>query len=172
MAIPMGNASRSERRKEWDKNYISNNPEQRQTSLTTYNNKTETKERVAAWHAENSDRVAASRQRWYEKNKEKAFEQARQYAKDNPAWKAAHCAKRRSRKLRACPDWITPEQLKEIESFYQEAKRLFKETGIPHHVDHIVPLQGKAVSGLHVPWNLQVITASANSKKSNHFENN
>ena len=172
MEIPVGTTDKRERRREWDQRYVESNPDKRAESLKAYNNKTETKERVAAWHAANSDRVAASRQRWYEKNKEKAFEQARKYAAENPAWKAAHCAKRRSRKLRACPLWLTQEQLNEIEQFYQQAKTLFKETGIPHHVDHIVPLQGKSVSGLHVPWNLQVITASANSKKSNHFENN
>lgn len=172
MEIPLGTTDKRERRKEWDERYIAKHPEQRASSLKTYNNKAETKERVATWHAENRDRVAASRQRWYEKNKEKAFEQARKYAKENPEWKAAHCAKRRSRKLRACPPWLTPEQFDEIELFYKQAKTLFKETGLPHHVDHIVPLQGKLVSGLHVPWNLQVITASANSKKSNRFENN
>lgn len=158
MEIPVGNNSRNE--------YPG-----RATSLTKYNNKAETKERVAAWHEANRDRVAASRKRWYEKNKEHNSEKARQYAKENPEWKAAHCAKRRSRKLRACPDWLTQEQLNKIETFYHLAKRLFKETGIPHHVDHIVPLQGKSVSGLHVPWNLQVLTASDNSKKSNKHEN-
>lgn len=142
----------------------------RHTSLTKYNNKPETKERVADWHEKNRDRVAASRKRWYEKNKSKNSENARKYAQENPEWKAAHCAKRRSRKLRACPSWLTLEQLKEIESFYYQAKHRYKETGIPHHVDHIVPLQGKKVSGLHVPWNLQILTASDNSKKSNKLE--
>ena len=66
---------------------------------------------------------------------------------------------------------FNPEDLEKIEWFYREAKRLFKETGIPHHVDHIIPLQGKYVSGLHVPTNLQILTASENSTKGNRFEN-
>lgn len=168
----MGNERKRLSRGEWDASYLERHPERRKESLTVYNNKPETKERVAQWHAENRDRVAAARKRWYEKNKQKNAENARKYAKENPGWKASHCAKRRSRKLLACPSWLTQEQLKEIEIFYKEAKRLFKETGIPHHVDHIVPLQGKRVSGLHVPWNLQVLTASANSRKNNSYEDN
>lgn len=148
----------------------SRNGSGRDISLTKYNNKPETKERVAAWHKANRDRVAASRRKWYEQNKAKNDENARRYAQENSAWKAAHCAKRRTHKLRALPRWLTSEDLQQIEWFYQEAKRLFKLTGVPHHVDHIIPLQGKYVCGLHTPNNLQILTASENSKKGNRHE--
>jgi hypothetical protein len=61
--------------------------------------------------------------------------------------------------------WLTNEQWDEMEDVYREAARLTRETGIKHHVDHIVPLRGKTVSGLHVPWNLQPLPALVNLKK-------
>lgn len=80
-------------------------------------------------------------------------------------------SKRRAAKLSATPSWLTKEQLLSILEFYKEAKKLEMLTGIKYHVDHIVPLQGANVCGLHVPWNLQVIPAVDNIRKHNKWQN-
>jgi hypothetical protein len=78
-------------------------------------------------------------------------------------------AKRRARKLNATPDWLTVDDFEHIQEFYTIAKMFKLYTGQDYHVDHIVPLQGENVCGLHVPWNLQVLTATDNLSKSNRF---
>ena len=83
-------------------------------------------------------------------------------------WVYAERARRRKMAVRrATPKWLTREQRGEIVAFYKEAHRMSQETGVKHHVDHIVPLGGVGICGLHVPWNLQVITATDNLKKGN-----
>src|ERR1019366_7056 len=65
------------------------------------------------------------------------------------------------------PPWQTKAMVLEIRMLYEKAAELSKTSGTEHNVDHVIPLQGANVSGLHVPWNLQIITAAANSKKNN-----
>ncbi len=71
-----------------------------------------------------------------------------------------------NRALRA-PKWLTEEQKMQMGDYYRLANQLTDTTGIEHHVDHIYPLQGKTCSGLHVPWNLQVLVGNDNRQKSN-----
>lgn len=80
---------------------------------------------------------------------------------------AFHASKRRAARIERTPPWADLDAMRAI---YAEAQRLTAETGTPHHVDHVIPLQGKLVSGLHVPSNLQILTGSENSKKRNRFE--
>jgi hypothetical protein len=81
--------------------------------------------------------------------------------------------KRRARSLArhkrvklATPKWAN---IKLIENLYLSSKNISDQTGIPHQVDHIIPLKHKLVCGLHVEQNLRIITKSENSKKSNLF---
>lgn len=74
---------------------------------------------------------------------------------------------RRRRFRDATPKWLTAEQKLEIRFHYRMAIALSRATKVPHAVDHIVPLQGDNVCGLHVPWNMQVMTQGENLRKSN-----
>jgi hypothetical protein len=76
-------------------------------------------------------------------------------------------AKRRAKKLNATPSWLTKEDFQQIESFYEAAKAFKLYTGVSYQVDHILPLQGENVSGLHVPWNLQILPEFENISKKN-----
>lgn len=84
--------------------------------------------------------------------------------------KGEHCAevmRRYAAKLHRTPKWLSKEQQYKIKQFYVAAAKLTRETGIKHEVDHVMPLQGKILSGLHVPWNLQILTKSENARKNN-----
>jgi uncharacterized protein YutE (UPF0331/DUF86 family) len=79
---------------------------------------------------------------------------------------AAAGARRRTAEMKATPPWA---DLYAIRKIYEQSAQMTMDTGTIHHVDHIVPLQGKKVRGLHVPWNLQVLTQAENCSKSNKF---
>lgn len=85
---------------------------------------------------------------------------------DHLAPETLAASEQRYRNLRRAP-WANKAA---IEAIYAEARRLTKETGTPHHVDHIIPLQGPFVSGLHVETNLRVVTRTENLRKRNKVE--
>lgn len=70
--------------------------------------------------------------------------------------------------MRKCrtPPWANK---KAIAAIYAEARRRTRETGVEHHVDHVIPLRGRTVSGLHVETNLRVVEAVINRRKHNRF---
>lgn len=89
------------------------------------------------------------------------------YKQDNPDLYKELVSLRRRRFRLATPKWLSVEQKLEIRLKYRLAIELSRRTGVRHAVDHIVPLQGDMVCGLHVPWNLDVVTQEENLKKSN-----
>lgn len=111
-------------------------------------------------------------------NNEKFFksEKGREYMRQwrrTPKGKAKSnydCAMRRARKLKATPPWLTKEHRSEIRQIYNRSQEISIKTGILHHVDHIIPLAGLNVCGLHVPWNLQIIEGKENCRKNNKLE--
>ena len=74
---------------------------------------------------------------------------------------------RRRKHREATPKWLSRKQRSEIRQIYQIAITMTQTTGEQYVVDHIVPLRSDYVCGLHVPWNLRVITQEENLKKSN-----
>lgn len=140
------------------------------------------RERAAKWRADNRERFLEQMRVYVRKNSASQVEKAAMWAVSNPAkmraarsaWKIANKdkvnatdAKRRAMLLNAMPKWLTASQRADIADVYRSARHLTKATGEQYHVDHIVPLVGRGVCGLHVPWNLKAIRATENYSKSN-----
>lgn len=151
------------------------------------------KQRLADWHLANPERKRELNAAWSSKNKEKDRQIKAAWQKRNPekvaaksaAWRAANPERTKQinlesyrRNREACiqrtldrigkhrtPPWANKEAIHEI---YAEARRLSKD-GEQFHVDHIIPLRGRNVSGLHVESNLRVMAAAENRMKSNKF---
>lgn len=135
---------------------------------------------IRRWSLNNKDKVTAYREKWrnsnldyfkdyYEDNKEFVLSKNRDYKKSNKDVVAANNSYRRAAKINATPAWLSKEQLEEIRQIYKLSSEISEYSGIKHNVDHIVPLVSDVVCGLHVPWNLQVITAKENLSKGNRF---
>jgi len=113
---------------------------------------------------------AVDQKRRYSENnssRTKRLAAKRRWQKRYPAKVNSKCAIRRAAKVSATPSWLTKEQKREIVKVYEESANISRTTGVKYHVDHIIPLKGEFVSGLHVPWNLQIITESENCRKRN-----
>lgn len=120
-----------------------------------------------SWHERNKDRHSEINRKWYENNKEQHLTNSKAWYAANKHRKLETTTAREKRCVLATPIWADRELIKEL---YALAQKLTEQTGIPHEVDHVIPLQGKNVSGLHVETNLQVITATENRRKSNKYD--
>lgn len=121
------------------------------------------------WAQANPDKVSKTTKNWHAANKDRKTQTDKEWALLNPHVRAASSAKRRAAKLLRTPAWLTPEEIAAIKALYERAKQLEAETGIAHQVDHILPIQGRKVSGLHVLANLQILTATENRQKLNKW---
>jgi 5-methylcytosine-specific restriction endonuclease McrA len=126
-----------------------------------------------------SEASQKAKKEYYERNKEQVIARAaarpveqrrlhrEKYKAQNPELYKAFTSVRRRRHKNATPKWITPEQKLAMRNLYLKAQELTKIAGERYVVDHIIPLISPDVCGLHVPWNLRVITQEENLKKSN-----
>ena len=126
-----------------------------------------------------SEASKAAGRRYYTRNKDTVKARAnarpktevnqykRKYKEANPELYKALVSVRKRRHRNATPKWITVGQKLAMRQLYLQAMELTKLTGERYVVDHIVPLLSDEVCGLHVPWNLRVITQEENLKKSN-----
>lgn len=118
-------------------------------------------------HVRFAKKLAERSRKYYYLDIEESRARLRKYQKQNLHVFAKAKAKRKAAKLNRTPIWLTEDDYWLIKEAYELASLRTKMFGFPWHVDHILPLQGKTVSGLHVPLNLQVIPAKENLAKGN-----
>lgn len=135
-----------------------------------YANKDLRKMATEKWAAKNLEKRRRYSYEWRQRNKD-AFKESIRKSKTRMAGRVNYFnSQRRAQKIQATPSWLSAIELAKIQEMYDVAIAKSKQTGIKHHVDHVVPLKNGVVCGLHVPWNLRVITAVDNIFKSNKME--
>jgi hypothetical protein len=136
--------------------------------------KPEFKAKELAWKKLYRERTVEQRaayiSEWRNQNREYVLTYGRDYRKKHKERYNYLCQLRKISLLQRTPNWLTDDDLWMIEQAYELASLRTKMFGFKWHVDHVIPLRGKQVSGLHVPTNLQVIPQSENQRKTNKFE--
>lgn len=125
----------------------------------------EHKRRVTNTEKREANRVRAKL--WREQNKERAKVNVEKWHRENPERSSFHKAKYRYNKMDATPSWLTEGQLMDMARLHELCRKFEQLMPAKYHVDHSIPLQGKTVCGLNVPWNLQILEAKANIRKGN-----
>lgn len=105
--------------------------------------------------------------RYARNHPEKVLAVGQKWRKDNKARSQSCTRERQARKINATPSWVNKD---EIDRHYANAVYLSEVTGHKHHVDHVIPLRGKTVCGLHVENNLRVVPHFINTRKGNRLE--
>jgi len=129
-----------------------------------YNQREDVKDRKHDWYVANHEQVkhaAATRPAQVKREYQQAWKER------NLVWVRADTKARRRKHREATLPWLSRKQKAEIRQLYQAAITNSRITGEQYVVDHIYPLRSDTVCGLHVPWNLRIITQAENLQKSN-----
>ena len=118
--------------------------------------------------AKDRSKYSASSGRWARQHPEKLAQYQRTQNTKRPGNRNLWTMNYRTAKADRMPDWLNVGHLFEMECVYTYCSAL-RSVGLDYHVDHAVPLRGESVSGLHVPWNLQVLPGRENMSKGNTF---
>jgi hypothetical protein len=138
-----------------------------------YANKEDRNKASKAWHHSNKETANAKRrERYHNEDVETRKAKRRKHYLENKAAYLFRSSSYKKHVRRATPSWADLEYIRDIYLNVKEAENLFREAGLnwKFHVDHIIPLRGKLVSGLHVEDNLQVLSATENLSKNNRYE--
>lgn len=134
------------------------------------NNPKSVKQHNDTQYARHTEKLINKARKFYAENAVAARIQKQEYQRNNLHIYAKIKAKRKAEQLKRTPVWLSPDDKWMIEQAYELAALRTKTFGFSWHVDHVIPLQGKTVSGLHTPYNLQVIPGVENIRKGNRFE--
>ena len=174
------NAKAAERKERWAKD---NEKKIKQGNAKLYQENRECRlEYAKSYREDNPEKIKESRKARYESNKEAILAKNKEWRDSKPReyhneylrkWKSENrgkvvqSGKKRSIPMSKCLKLLGEQQIGTLNQFYNYASRISECIGIKHHVDHVLPLAGDGFTGLHVPWNLQVIPATINLRKGN-----
>lgn len=144
---------------------------QRERARHLANRETATR-RAREYYARNREvqkekNLIAGRKRYVESAEHRAREKVRgqEWGAKNRARANARARSGRLCRVRATPGWLSAIERAQVQSLYEIAAARNVQTGVKHHVDHVFAVKGRGWCGLHVPWNLQVLTQKENDQK-------
>ena len=158
-------------RKEYLKEYYLKNKEKALAERKKYyqEHKEACVEYAKEYRKKNKEVVNLKRSIYYRKNREECLRSGRLHRSKNKGIYKMYSKNYKVGKINRSPKWLSLNDKKVMECYYNLSIRLTECLGIEFQVDHIIPLQGELVSGLHIPSNLQILTKSANLRKSNTY---
>jgi hypothetical protein len=147
------------------------NPEKQIASMRKWleNNRELHNTRVKRWQKANPEKIKIAATAWVKANPEKVKAKDKRYAKNNPTKYTARAVASVARRAKRVPVWLTTDDKWMMHEAYKLAKLRTQMFGFIWEVDHVIPLRGEFVSGLHVPTNLQVIPKAENRQKRNYY---